>query len=168
MNRWSGQYKYYFENGNAKYDWSYNSIGKREGEQKYFHENGMLQYIGEWKKGEESGELVEYHEDGSVKTRRFFEVGRVVPEKTRELVRGKEFDGNIKKYSGKPAAKKLARGEIVDGYNKLVNADGSVSKEGTFKDRKLVSGKVYVYDRGQVVKVISYEDGKRVGEEAVE
>lgn len=168
MNRWSGQYKYYYGNGNLKYDWSYNSTGKREGEQKYFHENGMLQFLGDWKHGKETGELVEYYEDGSIKARRFFESGEVIPEKTQELVHGKEFDDNIKRYSGITARKKLARGEIVDGHNRLVNADGTLSKEGIFKDKKLVDGKVYVYENGQVVKTINYTGGKRIGEETVQ
>jgi len=165
MNRWAGQYKYYYDNGNLKYDWGYNSSGKREGEQKYFHENGMLQYLGDWKGGKEAGELVEYYEDGSIKTKRFFDGGAVVAEKTVNLVAGKEFDENIKKYSGKPAPKKLARGYLVDGYNKMMNADGTISKEGTFKDKKLVDGKVYVYENGQVVKTIVYKGGKSIGEE---
>lgn len=166
-NRWEGQYKYYHEDGTLKYDWSYNESGKREGQQLYFHENGMLMYIGSWKDGKEAGELVEYYEDGSIKAKRYFDEGNVIPEKTITLVEGKEFDGNVKKYSGKQKPKQLARGEIVDGYNKLMNPDGTVSKEGTFKDKQLVDGKVYVYENGKVVKAIIYQGGKRVGEEAI-
>lgn len=168
MNRWSGQYKYYFENGNLKYDWSYNSSGKREGEQKYFHENGVLMYLGDWKSGKEAGELVEYYEDGSIKAKRYFKEGNVEPEKTVDLPIGKEYDENVKKYTGKPAPKQLSRGQIIDGFNKIMNADGTVSKEGTFKNKKLIDGKVYVYENGQVTSVISYKDGKRVGEETVQ
>lgn len=168
MNRWAGEYKYYFEDGTLKYDWNYNESGKREGQQLYFHENGMLMYIGEWKGGKEAGELVEYYEDGSIKAKRYFDDGSVIPEKTVNLVEGKEYDENIKKYSGKPQPRQLGRGEIVDGYNKLMNPDGTVSKEGTFKDKKLVEGKVYVYENGKVVKAIIYEGGKRIGEEAID
>ncbi|MCF8275241.1 MAG: hypothetical protein K9J17_00785 [Flavobacteriales bacterium] len=168
MNRWAGQYKYYYENGVLKYDWSYNSSGKREGQQLYFHENGMLQYIGDWKGGKEAGELVEYYENGSIKAKRYFDGGNVIPDKTVNLVEGKAFDENIKKYSGKPAPKQLGKGEFVDGFNKLMNADGTVSKEGTFKDKKLIDGKVYVYENGKVVKTIVYQAGKKVGEEGID
>lgn len=168
MNRWSGQYKYYYEDGTLKYDWSYNSSGKREGEQKYFHENGVLQYLGDWKNGNEQGELIEYHTDGSIKAKRYFNSGKVEPEKTINLPVGKEFDENAKKYSGKPKPKQLARGQLVDGYNKVMNADGTISKEGTFKDKKLVDGKVYVYENGKAVKTLVYEDGKKIGEESIE
>ncbi|MBP9153070.1 MAG: hypothetical protein KBF73_12360 [Flavobacteriales bacterium] len=161
MNQWSGQYKYYFENGNLKYDWSYNSSGKRDGEQKYFHENGNLMYLGAWQQGKEAGELVEYYEDGSIKAKRYFTDGKVIPEKTKNLDRGKEFDANVKKYTGKPVAKQLGRGELVDGYNKTMNADGTVSKEGTFKDKRLIDGKVYVYENGKLVQTIIYQGGKR-------
>ena len=168
MNRWSGQYKYYFPDGTLKYDWNYNSSGKREGQQKYFHENGVLMYLGEWKNGKEKGELVEYYEDGSIKMKRYFEDGNVLPERTIELEAGKEFDENVKLYSGKPKPKKIARGELVDGYNKVMNADGTVSKEGTFKDKYLIDGKVYEYENGKVVKTIIYEGGKKIGEESAQ
>ncbi len=168
MNRWSGQYKYYYPNGTLKYDWSYNSTGKREGEQKYFHENGVLQYLGSWKNGNEDGELVEYHEDGSVKAKRYFNSGKVQPEKTVNLPVGKEFDENVKLYSGKPKPKTISKGFLVDGYNKVMNADGTISKEGTFKDKRLIDGKVYVYDNGKAVKTIIYQAGKKIGEESIE
>jgi antitoxin component YwqK of YwqJK toxin-antitoxin module len=136
QNKWSGQYKYYYENGNLQYEWNYNSSGKREGQQKYFHENGVLQYIGEWKNGNEAGELVEYYDDGSVKAKRHFNEGKIVEDKTENLIQGKLYDDNVKKYSGKPAPKPMGRGEIVDGFNRLMNADGTVSKEGIFKDKR--------------------------------
>lgn len=167
MNVWAGDYKYYFENGNLKYEWTYNSSGKREGQQKYYHENGMLMYLGDWKDGKEAGELVEYYEDGSIRAKRYFNAGTIIPEKTVDLVQGKAFDENVKKYSGKAGPKQLGRGEIVDGFNKLMNPDGTVSKEGTFKDKKLVDGKVYVYENGKLVRTLNYQGGKKVGEEAV-
>jgi antitoxin component YwqK of YwqJK toxin-antitoxin module len=168
LNKWQGQYKYYYENGSMKYDWDYNASGKREGQQKYFHENGVLQYLGDWKGGKEAGELVEYYEDGSIKAKRFFDGGKVIPEKTVNLVLGKDFDDNVKKYSGKPAPKTMARGTLIDGYNKVMNKDGTVSKEGTFKDKRIVDGKVYVYENGQVVQTIVYEGGKRKAEEGIQ
>ena len=79
---------------------------------------------------------------------------------------GKQFDERAKTYSGKAKPKQMAKGYLVDGYNKMMNADGTVSKEGTFKDKKLVDGKVYVYENGQLARTILYKDGKRTGEEA--
>jgi antitoxin component YwqK of YwqJK toxin-antitoxin module len=168
MNRWAGQYKYYYENGNLKYDWSYNASGKREGEQRYFHENGVVQYIGDWKGGKEAGELVEFYEDGSVKAKRYFDEGAVITEKTQSMVSGKVFDDRSQTYTGKPKPKTMSTGVLVDGYNKMMNADGTVSKEGTFKDKKLVDGKVYLYENGVVVKTIIYQEGKRTGEETAQ
>ena len=107
-------------------------LENERGEQVYFHENGVIQYLGSWKGGKEAGKLTEFHEDGSVKSKRFFENGTVQPEKTVNLVAGKEFDDRAKKYSGKVKPKKISRGYLVDGYNKMMNSDGTVSKEGTF------------------------------------
>lgn len=165
MNRWVGQYKFYYQDGTMKYDWSYNSSGKREGQQRYYHENGVLQYIGDWKGGKESGELIEYYEDGSIKTKRYFNGGKIEPEQTKNLVQGKEYDENIKMYTGKPK-RELQSGKMVDGYNKLLNPDGTVKSEGTFKDKRLIDGKVFEYENGVVVKTIIYEGGNKVGEES--
>jgi antitoxin component YwqK of YwqJK toxin-antitoxin module len=164
MNQWAGQYKYYYENGNLKYDWSYNASGKREGEQRYFHENGVIQYLGDWKDGKEAGELREYNDDGSLSSKRYFNEGNLQADRTVNLVRGKEFDENSKKHSGKTQTKLLGRGEIIDGYNKLMNPDGTVSKEGTFKDKKLIDGTVFLYENGKLISSVSYAGGKKVGE----
>jgi antitoxin component YwqK of YwqJK toxin-antitoxin module len=59
----------------------------------------------------------------------------------------------------------MARGTLVDGYNKMMNTDGTVSKEGTFKDKRLIDGKVYVYERGKPARTLIYKGGKKVGEE---
>jgi antitoxin component YwqK of YwqJK toxin-antitoxin module len=42
-----------------------------------------------------------------------------------------------------------------------MNADGTVSKEGVFKDKKLIDGKVYVYENGQLVSTVVYQGGKK-------
>jgi antitoxin component YwqK of YwqJK toxin-antitoxin module len=168
QNKWSGQYKYYNENGNMKYDWNYNSSGKREGQQKYFHDNGVLMYLGEWKNGNEAGELVEYYEDGSIKAKRYFNNGKIEEEKTVNVVQGKEFDDNVKKYTGKvQKAPARAFGEIVDGFNRLYDKNGNVSKEGEFKNKQLIDGKVFVYEGKQLVKTLIYKGGVQIGEEGV-
>lgn len=168
MNRWIGDYKYYYEDGSTQYEWSYNSSGKREGEQKYYHENGMLKYIGDWANGQEANELREYYADGSLKSIKQFDNGKIKPTETKNFVQAKEYDGNEKKFNGKPKPKTLARGTLVDGFNRIMNADGTVSKEGDFKNRKLVNGKEFIYEDGKVVKAIIYANGTRTGEETVD
>jgi len=168
VNRWIGGYKYYYEEGNLQYEWGYNSSGKREGQQMYYHENGVVKYIGDWANGQEAGELREYYTDGSVKAVRQFNNGKVQPMATVNHIQGKEFDGNERKYSGIGEPKAMAIGYLVDGFNRIMNADGTVSKEGEFKNKKLVNGKVYVYENGQIVKTIFYVGGTRSGEEIVE
>lgn len=168
VNRWVGEYKYYYEDGTMQYSWNYNSSGKREGEQLYFHTNGMLKYIGDWANGQEAGELREYYTDGSIKAIKQFDEGQIKPTETVNHPQGKEFDGNEKIHFGKPKPKTMARGVLADGFNKIMNADGTVSKEGQFKDKKLVEGKEYIYEGGKVVKTVIYADGARVGEESVE
>jgi antitoxin component YwqK of YwqJK toxin-antitoxin module len=163
-NKWVGEYRYYFENGNKQYEWKYNASGKREGEQVYYHENGKPLYIGTWANGNEQGELVEYYDDGSVHARRYFNAGKIDPAKTVDLVKGKENEGRAAKYSGvvqkvQAESKQMGHGQIVDGYNKLLNADGTVSKEGIFKSKKLIDGKVYHYEGGKLVSTEEYKGG---------
>lgn len=167
--KWVGDYKYYYENGNKQYEWKYNASGKREGEQVYYHENGKPLYIGNWDNGNEQGELVEFYDDGSVKARRYFNAGKIDPAKTEELVKGKETDPRAAKHSGvvqKSAAtdpkNQMGYGQIVDGYNKLLNADGTIHKEGQFKSKKLIDGKEFQYQGGKLVKTIVYKEGKPV------
>lgn len=168
QNKWAGQYKYYNENGNVKYDWNYNSSGKREGQQKYYHENGVLMYLGEWKNGNEAGELVEYYEDGSIKAKRYFNNGKIEEGKTKELVQGKEFDENVKKYSGRAQqSAPRALGEIVDGFNRLYDKNGNLSKEGEFKNKQLIDGKAYIYEGNKLVKTLIFKGGVQVGEEGI-
>ncbi len=168
VNRWIGDYRYYYENGTLQYQWSYNSSGKREGQQLYFHENGVVKYIGDWANGQEAGELRAYYADGSLKDIKQFNEGKIKPTETVSHVQGKVFDGNERKYNGVVKQKVLNMGVLVDGFNKVMNADGTVAKEGQFKNKKLVDGKEYVYENGQVVKTIIYADGNRSSEEAVD
>ena len=39
-------------------------------------------------------------------------------------------------------------------------------KKEHFKDKKLVDGKVYVYESGKLVRTLLYKGGKRTGEES--
>jgi antitoxin component YwqK of YwqJK toxin-antitoxin module len=168
VNRWIGDYKYYYEDGNKQYEWSYNSSGKREGEQLYFHENGVVKYLGDWANGQKAGELREYYADGSVKAIKQFNEGKIQPTATVNLIQGKEFDGNERKFNGIVTPRTMTKGYLVDGFNKVMNADGSISKEGEFKNKKLVNGKEYVYENGQIVKTIIYTGGSRSIQETVE
>jgi antitoxin component YwqK of YwqJK toxin-antitoxin module len=162
VNRWIGDYNYYYEDGNKQYSWSYNSSGKREGEQVYYHENGTLKFVGDWANGQEAGELKEYYADGSLKSVRQFDNGKIKPELTKNIIQGKDFDGNEKTYSGKKARKAMTEGQLAEGYNKVFNADGTVSKEGLFKKRKLINGKSYIYKDGIMIKVYVYANGVQV------
>jgi antitoxin component YwqK of YwqJK toxin-antitoxin module len=128
----------------------------------------MLKYIGDWANGQETGELREYYADGSLKSNKYFNNGKIKPAETRNHVQGKEFDGNEKKHFGKPKPKSLAKGTLVDGFNRIMNADGTVSKEGEFKNKKLVDGKQFIYENGKVVKAIIYANGRKSGEETVD
>ena len=81
-NKWTGDYKYYHENGKIYHEFAYNEKGKRSGSQKYYYDTGQIMIEGEWLEGKESGMLKEYYEDGSVKSEKFFNNGAIDPEST--------------------------------------------------------------------------------------
>lgn len=100
-NKWIGEYKYYHENGQIFYKWNYNSSGKREGRQEYYHATGNLMYEGEWNNGNESGVIKEYYEDGSLKTERSFNNGKIEPAATKTYPIGKIYHPDAKKVEPK-------------------------------------------------------------------
>jgi|ERR1051326_849915 antitoxin component YwqK of YwqJK toxin-antitoxin module len=74
---------------------------------------------------------------------------RKVNQKTEKKDGGGMFDGN--------------------GYAKLYNVQKQVSKEGIFKDYKLMDGKEYTYDKnGILTRITVYKNGKYVGDAPVE
>lgn len=66
-NRWMGNYKLYYENGNVQHEFTFNASGKREGEQVYHYEDGKTMIKGNWQNGKESGTITELWPDGTIK-----------------------------------------------------------------------------------------------------
>jgi antitoxin component YwqK of YwqJK toxin-antitoxin module len=53
----------------------------------------------------------------------------------------------------------------LNGYYVLYNKKGQITKEGTFKDNRLMEGKNYLYNATGMVQVIElYKDGYYVGD----
>ena len=176
-NRWVGDYKMYYENGNVQHDFTFNEGGKREGNQKYFHENSELAIEGNFKNGKEAGVIKEYNENGDLKATKNFNEGSVDV-------------ASIKVYETKPVAKApekvstdmpkaiVSKEEkalnsnapmVLNGKHTLFNKNKQVSKDGIFKDNRLIDGKAYQYNENGILERVSvYKNGVYVGDTQVE
>lgn len=179
-NRWVGDYKMFYENGNVQHEFTFNEGGKREGNQKYYHENNELAIEGNFKNGKEAGVIKEYNEDGKLKAEKNFNEGNVDV-------------ASIKIYDSKPLAAKTpekvntnmpkaivskdekintttaAAATVLNGKYTLYNKNKQVSKDGIFKDNRLMDGKAYFYNENGILERVSvYKNGVYVGDTQVE
>lgn len=177
-NRWVGNYKMFYENGNVQHDFVFNEGGKREGIQKYYHENKELAIEGNFKNGKEAGTIKEYHENGDLKATKAFNEGNVDV-------------ASIKTYESKePIAKTPQKVEttmpkavvtkdektmngtapmVLNGKHTLFNKNKQVAKDGVFKDNRLMDGKAYFYNENGILDRVSvYKNGVYVGDTQVE
>jgi antitoxin component YwqK of YwqJK toxin-antitoxin module len=176
-NRWTGDYKYYYENGNIRNEWKYNNSGKRTGVQKYYHENGQLMIEGKWNNGQEAGTIVEYYDDGSVKSERVFNNGKINKAITKNFKpkekAGKVTVRKVKKYVAPEVVakeKKIVKKEAVakteapwngTGTKSFLNKRGQVVRKGYFEKGYLMNGEVYMYTAdGKKFRTTVYKDGR--------
>ncbi|MCC7302571.1 MAG: toxin-antitoxin system YwqK family antitoxin [Bacteroidia bacterium] len=180
-NRWTGDYKYFHPNGQLSYEFKYNNAGKREGKQTYYHENGEVLMSGEMKDGKEAGVWEEHYENGDLKSKKSFNDGAIDPTKTETFMPQTQIVDNTPdtpkdappapKVDPKKDAPNRADLKIFDGngYYKLYNLNKQLSKDGTFKNYKLINGKDYVYSKdGILVQIAVYKDGLYVGDAPIE
>lgn len=178
--RWTGAYKMYHPNGQTFYEFNYNKSGKREGKQTYYYDNGKVMMSGDMKDGKEAGTWEERYENGDLKAKKGFNDGVLDPAKVesyapkspelpkkQEIVKGPPPPVIDPKKNQKNAADKI----IFDGngYAKLYNLNKQISKDGTFKNYKLIDGKDYIYSKdGILVQIAVYKGGSYVGDAPIE
>ncbi len=182
VNRWVGNYKLYYENGQVQHEFVFNPSGKREGPQKYFYDNGQLAIEGNFSNGKESGLIKEYYENGDIKAEKNFAEGSVDVASIKEyqpkkpLVKKSENPAdNAPKIEVKPDEKPneaVAKGKgpiILNGQHTLYNKAKQITKDGLFKDNRLMEGKAYIYDEnGILTRIAVYKNGIYVGDTQVE
>lgn len=181
-NRWVGNYKLYYENGAVQHEFAFNQSGKREGPQKYFHENGQIAIEGDFVNGKESGVIKEYYENGDIKAEKNYADGQV------DIASIKEFQPKkpIVKSSTDPAENApkvvITKDEkpneavapnkgpmMLNGQHTLYNKNKQITKDGVFKDNRLIDGKAYIYDENGILNRIAvYKNGIYVGDTQVE
>jgi antitoxin component YwqK of YwqJK toxin-antitoxin module len=171
-NKWLGSYKNYYDNGQVQQEFTFNQAGKREGAQKYFYKDGTPQIEGNWNNGKENGLVTEYHPDGSVKKTVNYANGNADVASIKEFKPKKEVAQATETVSTKKVtatkeeavASESSKPTFLNGYHLLYNKDRQKTKEGTFKDNRLMDGKNYIYDRNGMLETIEiYKNGVFVG-----
>ena len=179
-NRWTGPYKLYYENGQPQHEFNFNATGKREGPVKYFYENGQLAIEGSFVNGKEAGVIKEYHENGDIKAEKTYNDGNVdvasikefEPKKPIVKIKDSPID-NAPKVVLKPDEKPngvVTKGLLVlNGQNITYNKNKQITKDGIFKDNRLIDGKAYIYDENGIIqRIAKYKNGVYIGDTPIE
>jgi len=177
-NKNTGGFKRYHPNGKIAQDFQFTASGKRTGEQKYFYENGQLRLVGSWQDGLETGQMKEYYENGDLMAVKYFNEGMMDKDRMETYA--------AKSPQADPLKKQLSEGKDINvkagiadqpnqggfdgnGYRKLYNRDKQISKDGTFKNYRLINGKYYIYDdNGILQQIMIFKGGKYVGDGVIE
>lgn len=178
-NRWVGDYKTYYENGQPFYDFKYTTAGKRDGEQTYFYEDGKVMMKGVMKDGKETGVWEEYYENGDLRAKKAFNDGTLDAENTEVYAPKKPLPPKKEEPASKepPKIADASKEKINaaykpfdgNGYAKLFLTGGRLSKDGEFKNFRLMDGKDYVYNSDGILERIAvYKAGKYVGDAPIE
>jgi antitoxin component YwqK of YwqJK toxin-antitoxin module len=170
-NRNVGKFVRKHPNGEVAQEFEFNESGKRDGEQKYYYEDGSIMIVAQIKEGKEE-KVTEYYPDGSLKAEKVF-------------VDGNLDVANTKVYEPKTPIKpvettekapvkvvKVNKEEVVNkgtfdgnGEHKLYNKDKQISKDGLFKNYRLIDGKNYKYDEnGILISIELIKNGRYIGE----
>lgn len=176
-NRNVSEFKRYYKNGQVSQDFKFNETGKRDGEQKYFHENGQVMIEGNWNGGKEAGLIKEYNSDGSLRAERFYNNGAM--DESKSKVYEKKDNNLADEIKDAPEVKVVAdKSETSgssghkftgNGKHKLFNKNKQISKDGIFKNYRLMDGKWYRYNEdGILVKIEIYKNGRYIGDGVIE
>jgi antitoxin component YwqK of YwqJK toxin-antitoxin module len=182
INRWVGNYKLYYENGQVQHDFKFNEGGKRDGVQTYKYENGQTAIEGSFANGKESGVIKEYYETGDTKAVKTFNNGEVdvASIKTFEPVKAiAKTDAKPVENAPSKAVTEIKKDEVamdakpganlLNGKHIVYNKNKQVSKDGVFKDSRLIDGKAYIYDdNGILTRVAIYKNGIYAGDGQIE
>jgi len=172
-NRNTGDFKRYYENGQVSQQFAFNTSGKRNGKQVYFYEDGQVMIEADIEAGKEKF-VKEFYENGDVKAEKAFIDGKIDAANTK-VYKSKEpiKDRNEAELENAPEkVVKVSKDERVNigtfdgnGYHKMYNKNKQLSKDGTFKNYRLMDGVWYRYDdNGILVSIEKYKKGRYIGD----
>lgn len=170
-NRNVGKFVRKHPNGEVAQEFEFNTSGKRDGEQKYYYEDGSIMIVAQIKEGKEE-KVTEYYPDGSLKAEKVFVDGNLDVANTK-VYEPKTPIKPIETTEKEPVkVVKVNKEEVVNkgsfdgnGEHKLYNKDKQISKDGLFKNYRLIDGKNYKYDEnGILISIELIKNGRYIGE----
>lgn len=151
---WIGEYRLYYPNGQAAYEWTYNRQGRREGVQKYFYENGSPKYYGEWNNGNITGNVQVFDSTGVLVQTRSYKDGVFETAKKPDVI--------LQQNQDLPTDKTFSP-FIGTGDHTIYRINGKIDKKGYFREGKLHNGEAYIYDSDDILRQIRvFENGKLI------
>jgi antitoxin component YwqK of YwqJK toxin-antitoxin module len=173
-NRNTSGFKRYYENGQVSQEFAFNTSGKRDGKQTYFYENGQVMIEADIEAGKEKF-VKEYYEDGSVKAEKAFKDGKLDVANTKVYESKQPVKNRDEEELKKAPVRivKVEKGEKTNskekfsgnGQHKLYNMNKQISKDGVFKNYRLMEGLWYKYDKnGILLSIEKYKKGRYIGE----
>ena len=169
-NRNTNNFKRYYENGQVSQEFAFNESGKRDGKQVYYYENGQVMIEADIEAGKEKF-VKEYYENGEVKAEKSYIDGKLDPATTKvyepkePVVKKDDDEGVVKIVKVDPSEKANIGTFDGNGYKKMYNQNKQISKDGIFKNYRLMEGLWYKYDEnGILVSIEKYKKGKYIGE----
>jgi len=168
-NRNTQDFKRYYDNGQVSQQFVFNQTGKRDGKQTYFYENGQVMIDADIKEGKEE-HVKEYYEDGSLKADKAYVDGKLDTENTKVYepktpIVKKEDDGVVKVVKVKEDEGTNIGTFDGNGVHKIYNMNKQISKDGLFKNYRLMDGLWYKYDEnGILISIEKYKNGRYIGD----
>ncbi len=170
-NRNVGKFVRKHPNGEVAQEFEFNESGKRDGEQKYYYEDGSIMIVAQIKEGKEE-KVTEYYPDGSLKAEKVFVDGNLDVANTK-VYEPKTPIKPVETTEKEPVKVVKVNKEEVEnkgtfdgnGQHKLYNKDKQISKDGVFKNYRLIDGKNYKYDEnGILISIELIKNGRYIGE----
>ena len=120
-----------------------------------------------------------YYENGDLRDKKVFNDGTIDPKETEIYAPKKPLPPKKEEPISKEPPKIVDKGKEQtnaaykpfdgNGYAKLFLPGARLSKDGTFKNYRLIDGKDYVYNTdGILEKIAVYKEGKYVGDAPIE
>ncbi len=168
-NRNTGKFVRKHENGETAQEFAFNDTGKRDGKQIYRNENGIIIIDADIKNGKEE-KVIEYYDDGSLKAEKNYIDGKLDAANTKvyepKTPVVEKVDGDIKIVKVQPGEKTNSGKQFSgNGIHKVYNMNKQISKDGNFKNYRLMDGLWYKYDdNGILVSIEKYKNGRYIGD----
>lgn len=167
MGKREGNQKYFHENGNVMIEGNWQE-GKENGVIKEFYANGKLKSEKAFNGGTIDLEASkEYSEEGNAvlphHSNKAPEAKKAEPDKkeeTKVAVTDTKTTESVKEETKVISTSPAGVDILSDGFHKIFNSKHLVTKEGTFKDGKLMEGNQYEYEGTVVVKTYKYVNGR--------